>query len=151
MARTAPGLTERFEAKFIPEALTGCWLWTGALSRLGYGNFWNGERVDCAHRVSYGLYRGPVGEKKVLHRCDNPACVNPHHLFLGTMSDNTQDMVRKGRNFVPREQNSRLTAEQVKRIRAAADTAELRALAEQFGITYSGAYKIRRGDRWGHV
>lgn len=144
-------LADRFEAKYTPEALTGCWLWTAASNNLGYGHVWDGEKIEMAHRLAYRLYRGDIGDKKVLHHCDNPACVNPAHLFLGTMSDNTQDMIRKGRHFVPRAENSTVTAEQVHKIRAAKDSAELRTLAKEFGLTYSGAYKIHRGDRWGYL
>jgi len=98
-------MLDRFISKVSPEALTGCWLWTAALDGRGYGVFFDGRRSAAgnkipakAHRVSYQLHKGeiPAGQR-VLHTCDNPACVAPHHLFLGSAKDNTQDMLRKGR------------------------------------------------------
>jgi hypothetical protein len=89
----------RFEAKFIPEPNSGCWLWTGGTSGYGYGHFSLPVRgCRTAHRAAWTLYRGqiPAG-LHVLHKCDVRCCVNPSHLFLGTHSDNMRDMVRKGR------------------------------------------------------
>lgn len=91
MTRSAP-----FEAFYIPEPMSGCWLWIGGVSYPpGYGRMTRGQ---YAHRVSYEIHRGkiPVG-MHVLHRCDNRLCVNPDHLFLGTQSDNMRDMMAKGR------------------------------------------------------
>jgi len=93
----------RFESKF--KKTDGCWEWEGCKSKSGYGQF--GVRGDNSyfvsrytHRVSWELYRGEIPKGLcVLHRCDNPSCVNPEHLFLGTHKDNTQDMVEKGRHL----------------------------------------------------
>lgn len=88
-------LKERFESKY--EAQTGgCWNWT-ASTRHGYGQFRVGDDTMQAHRVSYALCKGAVPEGMyVLHRCNNRACVNPDHLYLGTFSDNIEDaMVAK--------------------------------------------------------
>lgn len=94
-------VNERFWEKVDKSAgQDGCWLWTAALNNKGYGFFYphHGER-EYAHRFSYALAYGPIPEgMKVLHRCDNPPCCNPAHLFLGTMADNTQDMMKKGRH-----------------------------------------------------
>ncbi len=78
----------------------GCWEWTGAKTR-GYGviNMGRGKGLKGAHRLSYEINVGPVGALWVLHRCDNPPCVRPDHLFLGTTADNTQDMMSKGRGW----------------------------------------------------
>lgn len=81
-----------------------CWLWTGACDRHGYGKFQVGfggraQKHYRAHRFGYEALVGPIPEGKVVcHSCDNPPCVNPAHLWLGTMKDNTQDMYRKGRH-----------------------------------------------------
>lgn len=76
----------------------GCWYWTGSTHRNGYGVILVGnKKVRLAHRVSYQIYKGDVGRMCVLHSCDNPPCVNPDHLSLGTNADNVQDRVRRGR------------------------------------------------------
>ena len=81
-----------------------CWLWTAAIDSHGYGKIIIGSRSDksrkyrIASRVSWELINGPIPFKKlVLHKCDNPLCVNPDHLFLGTSGDNNRDRHRKGR------------------------------------------------------
>jgi hypothetical protein len=78
---------------------TGCWEWTGARTKWGYGRIsWHGH-VERVHRVVASLVLGLelTDERVVCHRCDNPPCYNPAHLFVGTLSDNTQDMLAKGR------------------------------------------------------
>jgi hypothetical protein len=84
----------------------GCWLWTGGTAGAGYGSFTireNGkQRTTYAHRFSYELHHGAIPAGLfVCHRCDNPACVHPGHLFAGTPTDNQQDMIAKGRKVVP--------------------------------------------------
>ena len=85
----------------------GCWLWEGARSDVNYGLHWTDEkRLEGAHRFSYRLHHGDIPSGlMVCHHCDNPPCVNPEHLFMGTVLDNMRDMIRKGRgahqrNFV---------------------------------------------------
>lgn len=92
-------LKKRFEEKFIIEA-SGCWVWTAATMGIGYGYFRVENKLHGAHRVAYELYKGPItGDNHVLHTCDNPACVNPDHLFLGSNQDNIKDKQEKGRSF----------------------------------------------------
>jgi HNH endonuclease len=92
-------LTERFMEKVFPVPEAGCWIWDAYTMKNGYGlGCLNGKR-QLAHRVSYQLFKGPIPDgQNVLHRCDVRSCVNPTHLFAGTLSDNTQDMIRKGRD-----------------------------------------------------
>lgn len=77
-----------------------CWLWIGSRLPTGYGTFRVGKKVKRAHRVSWELHNGPIidGSLLVCHTCDNPMCVNPDHLFLGTNLDNMRDRNAKGRN-----------------------------------------------------
>jgi len=78
----------------------GCWEWTASTNKLGYGWFGAHRKTHLAHRVSWELNVGPIPEgSHVLHRCDNPPCIRPGHLFLGTDADNMADMVAKRRHW----------------------------------------------------
>ena len=93
---------QRFEAKF--EKTEGCWEWNGAkiINGLPYGLFRKIRKkpMKLAHRCSYEFYIGRIEVGLcVLHRCDNPGCVNPEHLFLGTQEENIKDMIDKGRAY----------------------------------------------------
>lgn len=91
-----PEQLERFETKYVPDPNSGCWLWFGLLTSKGYGRF--GKNGKRAHRISYMSFVGPIPLGMcVCHRCDQPSCVNPSHLFLGTVADNQRDMQKKGR------------------------------------------------------
>lgn len=89
----------RMETHSTPEPNTGCWLWTGCVNGDGYGLVNHGRRTMLAHRMAWILGRGQIPDgMRVLHRCDNPPCVNMRHLWLGTQKDNVQDCIRKGRD-----------------------------------------------------
>lgn len=91
------GLIKRFEEKFIKKSPDECWEWQRAKHRFGYGRIMVDGYNEVAHRLSFKLYKGNPGELHVLHKCDNPLCVNPKHLFLGTNQDNVEDRTRKKR------------------------------------------------------
>ena len=85
------------------EKTKGCWNWTGSVLTTGlpYGQFRDGKRMWKAHRWSYTYHFGAIPNgKHVMHSCDNPRCVNPLHLSIGTALDNTRDMIRKGRRVL---------------------------------------------------
>lgn len=96
-------MADRIMAASTPEPNTGCWLWLGSTGNSGYGKLRIGHTQDVsAHRASFATFKGLIPSGMcVLHSCDVRLCVNPDHLFIGTKSDNTRDMVRKGRHKCP--------------------------------------------------
>jgi hypothetical protein len=144
--RALQPLQVRFDAKYIPEPNSGCWLWTGQIVRFGYGLIKNqNRRPRMAHRVSYELHRGHIPDGLlVCHRCDNPPCVNPAHLFLGTYADNNRDCQKKGRNTRgERHAGAKLTTDEVRSIRRmyAAGTSQAQ-LAREFGTSPATIWRI---------
>jgi hypothetical protein len=89
---------KKFKSNYVVDAKTGCWMWIGGVESHGYGRMsFNGKRYK-AHQLSWILNRGEIPKGMcVCHHCDTPGCVNPDHLFLGTMADNMRDKVAKGR------------------------------------------------------
>lgn len=88
----------KFESRIERITESGCWIWTGLLTNVGYGKMGIGTKTISTHRYSYEQAYGPIPKGLlVLHKCDNRCCVNPEHLYLGTQSDNIKDMYSKGR------------------------------------------------------
>ena len=148
-------LAERFWAKVGKSS--GCWEWTAGCNSNGYGNLRDrGAGVQWgAHRLSWTLHFGaiPAG-LYVCHHCDNPACVRPDHLFLGTNSENILDSVSKGRHrSAPcrgaNNGRAKLTLEQVGRIRA--DMRSGLIIAREYGVHRSTVTDIRSGRRWANL
>lgn len=120
-----------------------CWPWTGTKTDKGYGQLKLDGRAIGAHRISWALHRSPIPDGlQVLHRCDNPSCVNPAHLFLGTPADNMADMVAKGRQ----KPKAKLTAAQVVAIRG--DKRLQKHIAADYGVTLAAISHIKTGRRW---
>ena len=162
-------IRERFESKYKVDESTGCWLWTAGKFRNGYGQFRDGRNFH-SHRVSYELHVGPIPEGIcVLHKCDTPGCVNPKHLFLGTVDDNNKDKASKGRAARlkgSRNPRSKLTEDEVSVIRSfmlshpthgnrwSPNSGGLQFLADWFGVKRCAIVDIMRkskGRRWKHV
>lgn len=133
----------------------GCWSWTGRRDKDGYGRFYADGRERGAHRVSFSLWSGTgwIKSAHVLHRCDNPTCVRPSHLFLGTTQENTADKVAKGRH--PRGEahaGSKLTGEDVGWICAAhAKGVRIAHIARAHEVSPALVYAVVHGLIWTHV
>lgn len=131
-----------------------CWVWTAGRDPKGYGRIFLEGRAQIAHRVAWRLSFGAIPDGLfVCHHCDNPPCVRPSHLFLGTNADNSADRDRKGRtnNSTAGEANvnARLTAAQVRLIRES--TKSERELGREFGVKGAAIGKARRRETWRHV
>ena len=140
----------RFRRYFKPSG-DGCWLWTGWVRPSGHGGFRLDGKDVGAHRASYLLHNGPIPDGlHVCHHCDNPPCVNPTHLFLGTHADNMADMGRKGR--IPsgeKHHASKLTWHAVREIRQAhRDGARQSDLAVLYGVTHATMQDVLRHRSW---
>ncbi len=135
-----------------------CWVWTAFRLSGRYGTFGVGSETDHSkrkeytHRFSYELHYGPIpAGMSVLHRCDNPACVRPDHLFLGDQRANLADMDAKGRRRVGRGMRhhlAKLTAEDVTQIRALSPSLSAMDLAARFSVNRGTIYRVLRGQHW---
>lgn len=123
-----------------------CWVWMGARFPTGYGHLVFRGKDTYAHRVAWELMRGPIpAGLHVLHRCDNPPCVNPDHLMIGTHADNMADMSAKGRARTRRK----LTLQQAAEIRAAHRAGErLSDIATRYGVSVPTVSEIGHGRKW---
>lgn len=163
-------LEERFweKVKKLPGA-DACWIWTAKCNNGGYGQIraggCNGKTLS-AHRLSYHLHYGEIIPEKLLvcHHCDNPPCVRPDHLFLGTASDNTSDAVSKGRMAIG-QANPRATITDANAIRLLTDYRDapmssgrkkkragiVARLANKYGVSKSVVHNITQGKTFTHI
>jgi hypothetical protein len=149
-------------ARVSPEPNSGCWLWVGNALPSGYGLFRlrdNGRIARMtAHRASYVLHFGAFPRNLfVCHRCDNPPCVNPDHLFLGSAADNAHDRNTKGRSVGQGKGEAhslaKITEEQARRIIALVAPGQMtaREIARDVGTTSTTVYAISVGATWKHL
>lgn len=139
-----------FEQHFacVSVSESGCWIWPGSIEKTGYGRATYKGKKWWAHRLAFTMKVRPIPPGMVVcHKCDNPPCVNPDHLFLGTRRENSADMVNKERAAKgERHSQSKLTAEQVLAIRS--DTRRQHVVAAEHGIDRVTVSDIKRGKSW---
>ena len=131
-----------------------CWVWQAAKSKAGYGYFRVGDKMQLAHRFVMGLPGAGVSpEICVCHHCDNPSCVRPDHLFLGTHADNVQDKIAKGRGQKGSAMGkAKLSESDIPRIRDMLRCgAEQKVIALWFYVCRETVSQIKRGIIWRHV
>lgn len=158
------GTRTRFDAKVDRRGPDECWPWTAARLPRGYGTFYFRGSKKYAHRIAYEFAHGPIPDGlHVCHRCDNPPCCNPAHLFAGTHAENMADMVAKGRRRIPagagggprgaEHPKAKLTEADVRLIRDlyASGGATYRGLAADFGINPMSVWAVVARKSWRHV
>jgi hypothetical protein len=154
-------LKERLLSHIKINIETDCWEWQGS-KRNGYGRMIVGSRKDqtrkskSAHRVSYEIYHGeiPIG-MDVCHKCDNPCCVNPNHLFVGTRQDNINDRESKGRNKIQygsKNGRAKLNENQVLEIRKKRNSGmPFEKIAKEYGVCKKTIIRAVNGHNWATV
>ncbi len=158
----------RLEDQMMPIPESGCWVWVGGVNPQGYGGIKWKQKTYRVHRLSWEIFRGSIPKNlHVLHRCDITACFNPDHLFLGTDLDNSQDMIRKGRNKQQKglrngaytkpesrrrgEMNgsAKLTATEVLAIRSSKKRPA--DLVREFKVSFPTIVRILTRKNWKHI
>lgn len=144
-------ILDRFERFF--KKCNGCWIWNGSLNWAGYGTFRYGSSTTRAHRTSFELYICSIPEElNVLHTCDNPSCVNPEHLWLGTQADNAEDREEKQRGNHKQGITHgmvKVTESIVRAIRR--DRRVTSEIAAQYGLHRGHVSDIKNYKSWSHI
>lgn len=150
---------ERLKSMIEVNPITGCWEWQGS-KNLGYGHTIIGSRKDGtrksipAHRLAYMIWKGEIPKGYfICHKCDNPACINPNHLFAGTRQDNVDDRERKGRNVIKtgeEQPRAKLSKKKVKDARweYAFTRVSCRAIARKYGVSSTAMRNAIIGKTW---
>ena len=148
-------LVRRFEEKYV-KADSGCWEWTASKAGKGYGQIKlpRQRRQIYAHQLSYLIHKGEIPKGRyICHTCDNPGCVNPDHLFLGTAKDNLQDMKAKNRHLCgSKNAIAKLTEDNVRQIKVMLSVKVPQSrIAAVYGVSQIEISRINTGQRWSHV
>jgi|JI9StandDraft_1071089.scaffolds.fasta_scaffold15944_3 hypothetical protein len=155
----------RFWSKVDKSNPNGCWIWTEGKAKFGYGmfrhtTFFHQHATHPAHRVAWIIFHGQLSPGEcVLHNCpegDNPSCLNPAHMFIGTKGDNNRDTALKGRLVVHRGEDSpasRLTEDDVREIRFQYEKGGVtqRVLAARYGVSQGTISRTITGQCWDHI
>lgn len=148
-----------FYSKITKDA-SGCWLWNGVLDKKGYGRIFVNRKRYFAHRLSWIVHNGEIPQGMyILHKCDNPTCVNPDHLFIGTQKDNVDDCIEKGRRkhvaeslcriYGSKNGGARLTENDVIEIKKRLSVGEQqKRLAIEYGVGRATIWDIAHGKTW---
>ncbi len=160
VAKKIPVITSGDRVRFVSHVdtashPTGCHIWLAGRTPKGYGHFWMNGKTLMAHRVAYALVHPKMdGSKFVLHRCDNPSCVNPNHLFLGTANDNIQDMVSKGRqpkgSLTKKSKLTEVSALQIYQLYHRYKRTQLQ-LAAKYAVTQAAIWYVVHDRTWTHA
>jgi len=155
LTRVPIGSSLSFRLEFYSKPEGECIIWTGTKSR-GYGKLMYNGKERLAHRLSYEVNRGPIPEgMQVLHKCDNPSCINPDHLFIGTIQDNMDDRNAKGRCNPAKGESSNLSKlsnqDVVEIKKLSKEGSSLRGLASRFNVTMQNVWMIARNKTWKHI
>ena len=155
-------IEDRFWSKVDKGSADGCWEWTGNKHKFGYGTISIDGRPRATHRVSWEIHNGNIPEGTgyhgtcICHKCDNPSCVRPEHLFLGSVQENNNDMVKKGRRSSQKGANnprSKINSTQARVIRRHANRNLMthKEIGSIFSISSSSVAGIKSLRRWAHV
>lgn len=141
------------QARIKVDPQTMCWNWQKVCNYWGYGLFRKCGKLLRAHRASYAAYKGPIPPGAfVLHKCDNPRCCNPDHLFLGDAKSNAEDMIAKGRQVRGEKRSqSKLTEAKVREIWLLRDLYTQEEIGQMFGVHRCTINNIFLGKTWMHV
>lgn len=141
----------RLESLSMPEPNSGCWLWMASTYRGGYGQASYRGKQYRAPRLSYLLFVGEIPAGLVVrHKCDNPPCINPDHLELGTDKDNSEDRVKRGRTPKgSKNPGAKLSYDQVVAIRS--DSRPYKRIAADYGVSAATVCMVKQRKHWAHV
>lgn len=153
--RTKTEVSQEVLNGYCADSVTGCWNWTRAKNQFGYGLIFFNGKTHRAHRVSYEIKNGPIPKGIIVrHSCDNPSCINPNHLLLGTKKENTWDMILRGRSKLKTGDHINGTKHPLSKIdESIAEKIFLSEgkhsdIAKKFGVSASLVGGIKRGTHW---